>query len=379
MLNYYLQETQAAGVGVHFFSPTIGQVANAKVEFKGKLSSSNRVKGIRVECLSEQHSIGVVWSAAPDLSDEGTAHTYRFSLEVDSKQITEEHDLHFCVLVEYSDTCDEVACGFIQKVHPVDSVVFVVGSPRSGTSALGKGLRKGLEANAHGESHVIEGFQRILETIDAFFVRSKTAQIKNNLVNVLPYTVLLAEQVRSLRRVYELYYGNQVILDKTPGIPMLKALPIALIAWPNAKVVFCKRRALENVKSREIKFPAVSFEAHLAQWKQSFIAWRQTKQQINQALKTKDWAMEVDQKQMSDHSNQVALQVSTFLNLSKRGHNKLERSLTNDRPEQTSAPTKQARNLSQFGWSETQQQALVKVCGDELKRQGYSLDERYYL
>jgi len=379
MYNYYFCAEPQKNVQVTFATPTLGQQASGNVLISGAIVSTQELSDIRaIDIFQATSSADLTLTLTVSSSiHQPTQYRYSFDLSIDANNITD--DLHFSLIANTVGEPLTLGSGFVQQVEPVEQVVLIVGSPRSGTTAVGKALRNAINANAHGESHVIEGIQHILNTCQDFFIDSGVAQIKNNLVNVTPYTVLLAEQLNVLRNLYRLNYGSQVHLDKTPGIPMLKSLPIALIAWPNAKVIFCKRRALENVHSRLIKFPKVPFEGHLKQWKQSFVVWRRSRQQINQMLKNNKWAMEVEQEQMANSPEVIANALQQHLALQSTSKNKLIKSLKGRRPEQTSTPNKRTRSLKEMGWTAQQQQLVYEVCGDELKRQGYSLDSGYYL
>lgn len=367
---------------VHFFTPQVGFVDEDSLELKGQLVSRDERHSIELADLVTNEVIArVSLSLAEDLKKQNPTiegHFYRFRIIIDIEH-TQKTDKHFKLSAcDISGNNALVAVGFIQPTEKVDNVVFVVGSPRSGTTAVGKALRKGLAAKAHGESHVVEGIGLMLRQAEQFFLHSRTAVVSNNLVNIVPASMLLAEHIKMLRSLYQLYYGTQVHLDKTPGIPMLEHLPLVFVAWPNAKVIFCKRRVLENVASRLIKFPKVSFEAHVKQWKQSFVTWRQSRQQISQLLKRHDWFREVEQKQLSDYPQICCDELSQFLGLNVAQTKRVMKSFTQDKPEQTSGGQRQSKALHEYPWSEHQKQFLLEKCEQELRNQGYSLDSHYY-
>lgn len=376
--NFYFSAQNNQDIVINCATPSLGQQSANKVVFKGTISSKNELSNFILKDVFS-HSTQFDVSVTPyNVEHNIPSHTYGYTFLLSLEAHTELSDLHFQLSADIENQTQPLGYGFIQPVDAVEDVVFVVGSPRSGTSALGKAIRKALGAQAHGESHVVEGIQRILDVCQQHFVDSKTAQIKNNLVNTTPFTVLLAEQLTVLRNIYRLNYGSITHLDKTPGIPMLRSLPVAMMAWPNAKVIFCKRRALENVASRLVKFPKVSFENHLKQWKQSFVIWRKSRQQINHMLKNQQWSLEVEQETMSTRPQEVALQAQQHLKLSAKRKDKLLSSLTGTRPEQTSKLSQTIRGLEDMGWTNEQKQLVHAICGEELKRQGYSLNSNYY-
>ncbi|WP_153913455.1 sulfotransferase [Shewanella sp. TC10] len=368
---------------------SVGTLTEPVLSIAGRMISTGLIKSINVyhlldnSVLDSNIKLTEAKNLTQQLSLSAEMNPYRFDIELSQRDLVE--DLHFVVKAEIEtvdgDNVEEtIATGFIQSVELPEKVVFVVGSPRSGTSALGKACRKALKANAHGESHAIQGFNLLLETADSFFQQSRTANIKGNLVNAIPKTLMLAEQLNVLRKLYRLYYGDLVHLDKTPGIPMLAGLPLAIIAWPNAKVIFCKRRGMENIQSRLIKFPKVKFEQHAKQWRQSFVVWRKTKQKITQSLKHTQWFIEVDQFNMACMPESVANEVTALVDLKPRQHNILFKQLaSDDKPEQTSKSASRSKSLADFGWTDAQVLQFKDVCSKEMKLQNYSFDEKYFL
>lgn len=381
MHSYYIEECNPE-VG-HIRGSKVGILEHASLAFGGRIVVDENFDALVVRNLQGEleSEVEILSTLAPKLHEElGLAaykSVFRFDINLINKAITT--DYHFSVHVSNNSKETLRFRGFIQPIELPDKVLLIVGSPRSGTSALGKACRKALKAHAHGESHVIEGISKALQGTDVFFEQSITAGIKGNLVNTVPKTVLLAEHLNMLRRIYKLYYGNSIHLDKTPGIPMLQSLPFALMAWPNAKIIFCKRRAMENIQSRIIKFPKVSFLQHVKQWRQTFVAWRQSRQIINQLLKRNDWFVEVDQFDMANSPEQVVGKLRNFLTLTEGEKKRLFTQLaSSDRPEKTSISTSKVKSLEEFNWSQTQLLELREYCDKEMTLQNYSYSNSYY-
>jgi hypothetical protein len=386
MFSYFL--TTSINDVISIATPSIGILDKPELAIQGRFVVKGNVKSISaVNLLGEELTAAIEYKLAPKLHQQLTLtpqqDVYRFNINVEQADLVE--DAHFSIVAEVENQnskLDKVILleGVIQPVTLPLRAVFVVGSPRSGTSALGKACRKSLRSSSHGESHVVEGVNRMLTAADAFFQQSKTASIAGNLVNAIPSTVIIAQQLTALRQIYRLYYGNEVLLDKTPGIPMLDSLPLALMAWPHAKVIFCKRRAMENVQSRMIKFPKIAFEQHIKQWRQSFVAWRNSKQKINKLLKHNQWFIEVDQFDMATAAVRAVESVSEFLALKPKEKNVFLKQLaSDDRPEQTSAIQSKTKSLDEFGWSDAHIALFKEVCEKEMALQHYSYDHSYYL
>lgn len=362
----------------HYVTPEIGQSHVAKLP-------------ISVAVVSDVALLAAYWINEFDPNDKQLAkietkgpRVAHIHSEWVGSETLPQNEAFYRLVVEYQDgegNNKQVVLSRlgIQQVEKVEQVVFVVGSPRSGTTALGKGLRKALQTPAHGESHALHGIQKIIETIQAYFVDSHVAKVPNNLVNQLPITVLIAQQLSGLRAIYRHFYGNQVHLDKTPGIPMIESLPVAFMAWPNAKVIYCQRRGMENVASRLRKFPNIAFEGHCRQWRLSVVAWRRVENQLNKRLRSKKWGLMVEQQTMLTQPQVVSDQVARLLKLKAGPKQRLLKTLSGDRPEQTGPADLKIKALADFGWTEQQQAFFIEQCGAEMAKQGYSLDARYYV
>ena len=385
MFSYFI--TIANDDMVNVATPSIGVLFKPLLTIQGRIVVNGNITSISAKnLLGEEFNAVIEYHSAPKLHQQmmlaPKQAVYRFNINIERTDLID--DAHFAVVAEVENQDGErdnliIIEGVIQPVVLPKRALLVVGSPRSGTSALGKACRKALRSSAHGESHVVEGVNRMLTTADAFFQQSKTASISGNLVNAIPRTVIIAQQLTALRQIYRLYYGDEVLLDKTPGIPMLESLPLALMAWPHAKVIFCKRRAMENVQSRMIKFPKVAFEQHVKQWRQSFIAWRNSKQKINKLLKHNQWFIEVDQFDMATNTASVVTPISELLAFDKREKNVFEKQLSSDdRPEQTSVIQSRAKSIEDFGWTDAQIDIFKGICDKEMTLQHYSYDEQYY-
>lgn len=373
---------------INIATPCIGVLNKPLLAIQGRIVVQGNITSIlAINLLGEEFPAAIDYNLAPKLHQQlmlaPQQDVYRFNVYIEKADIVE--DIHFSIVAEVEDQSGEretliLIEGVIQPVTLPQRAVLVVGSPRSGTSALGKACRKALRSSAHGESHVVEGVNRILTAADSFFQQSKTASIAGNLVNAIPSTVIIAQQLTALRQIYRLYYGDEVLLDKTPGIPMLESLSFALMAWPHAKVIFCKRRSMENVQSRMIKFPNVAFEQHIKQWRQSFVAWRNSKQKINKLLKHNQWFIEVDQFDMATAPSNVVERVANLLAFTTREKNVFLKQLaSDDRPEQTSAIQTKTKSLDEFGWSDAHIALFKEVCEKEMVLQHYSYDHSYYL
>ncbi|WP_462169264.1 hypothetical protein [Pseudoalteromonas lipolytica] len=196
----------------------IGVLTSARLSFSGRIIADGMLDSLVIKGLNDEAYIEAKTEVAfaPKLQNElgvpKGKKVFRFSAIVGEDSITD--DFHFSVYAKVKNVdgnINEVLFfrGFIQPYLSPSKVVLIVGSPRSGTSALGKACRKALNASAHGESHVVEGVYKAFKDTTKFFDDSIAANIKGNLVNAIPDTVLLAEHLNMLRRIYKSFYGHQ--------------------------------------------------------------------------------------------------------------------------------------------------------------------------
>ena len=254
----------------------------------------------------------------------------------------------------------------------------VVGSPRSGTTAVGNMVQQAFETRAHGEAHLAELFSNLIHQSEEFLENGPAANSRGTLVWEVPSVFVKAQLVKQLRDVYTTYNANGVILDKTPGIPMLQALPILILAFPNAKVVYCQRRGIENVASRLRKFPNTQFEAHCEQWTQTVFVWQRLKKQISRLIGCDDWWIEVEQFDLATSPQQVTKALGSFLSLNEFAVTRMFEYQEKKTPEITSGKPSDVSSLDAVNWTDAQKQIFTRVCGETMKQQGYTTDVSYY-
>lgn len=282
------------------------------------------------------------------------------------------------------DIAIEVAAMVADRTHPlftltlvrddcVSPAIFIVGSPRSGTTVVGNSLRKVLDAEAgFGESHLLPLAGEVVKTVAEFHQSSGAAAIPGMMLHhVNPH--LLAEQMLSvIKRQYSNLFAQGCILDKTPGGAMIRALPDIQRLWPEARIIFVKRRGIENVVSRLKKFPEVDFKSHCSQWKNCMNAWDWVKGGLVNKI-------EVDQFDVLTQPVLVAKRLGDFLDLPSVQISALERHFSSDKPEQTRSVSHSALSINNVNWNNEQKSFFIQHCAENLERWGYSQDESYYL
>ena len=268
------------------------------------------------------------------------------------------------------------SCALALTYRP-ENVVFVVGSPRSGTTAVGNAVQKAFDTVIHGESHLAEIIISLVERAQKALLGSPARNIDGMLVNEITPADMQMNVIQLLKRLHRQFYGDSLVLDKTPGGPNIQALWLMLRAYPNAKVIFCKRRGIENVISRLKKFPQVSFSDHCTQWRQTFSIWGQTVRLNTRELCAKDWHFEIDQFRLACEPDAITKELSDWLGLSEVQQQRALEYLKYQSPQKTS-DYKKALDFDELEWSQEQKQVFIDTCGEQMEKQGYSLGSDYF-
>jgi hypothetical protein len=254
-----------------------------------------------------------------------------------------------------------------------NSPVFIVGSPRSGTSILVKAL---MSVGYHGynEGNFLPLMRIIDRAVDNHFAVFGKPNPKVLTAQVDPK--LLKSRIESIfKELTDDLNAGPLWFDKSGHAEMIRAIPSLLRLWPNSVYIFSKRRAIENVASRIKKFPAHDFERHCAGWAKNMAAWREVREELPTGV-----YLEVDQQDLIRDTEVISTKISQLLNL---GHEQLEsliKTFKYRRPQETTKGSAvRTYSLDSIGWSETELATFKKHCGPEMEAYGYGPGSEYYL
>ena len=253
------------------------------------------------------------------------------------------------------------------------SPVFIVGSPRSGTSALVK-AQTTVGYRGYNEGNFLPLMRILDRSVDNHFAifgkpnpNRLTSQIdREKLKEGIHHTF---RQLAQEAHPYPLWFDKSGHADMIPAIPILRQL------WPQSVYVFCKRRAIENVASRLKKFPAQDFERHCAGWAKIMAAWRAVRTELPAEV-----YLEVDQQDLIRDTEDISRKLSQLLQLDPEQQRMLVRTFKSRRPQETSkGSAAQMYSLESIGWSEAQLATFRRHCGPEMEAYGYGSGADYYL
>jgi hypothetical protein len=253
------------------------------------------------------------------------------------------------------------------------SPVFIVGSPRSGTSALVKALVNG-GYRGYNEGNFLPLMRIIDRAVDNHFgvfgkpnpnvltAQIDRAKLKNGIEHIF-------KQLADGAHPYPLWFDKSGHAEMIPAIPILRRL------WPDSVYVFCKRRAIENVASRLKKFPAQDFERHCAGWAKTMAAWRLIRPDLPPEI-----YLEVDQQDLIRDTEAISNKIATLLKLDAEQLRVLVKTFKSRRPQETAkGSATQTYTLESIGWSESQLATFRRHCGPEMEAYGYGSGSEYYL
>lgn len=248
--------------------------------------------------------------------------------------------------------------------------IFIVGSPRSGTSALVdvllaagySGFREGMFLS------LLYGLDSVVSTHFLNFAGDATDEV---LISKIVPGSLKEDLFAIVKKHVESTNSTGPWFDKTGNAEMIMSIPIIRQLWPSSVFIFAKRRGLENVLSRMRKFPGYDFEYHCRDWAANMSAWRE----IRMLLST-DSFIEVDQQDMIQRPEAVAASLCHFLHLDSS--ELIESTLRLTRPQQSeSQSAERIVSLDDVNWSHEQLIVFGRYCAAEMEAYGYSIDNRY--
>ena len=243
--------------------------------------------------------------------------------------------------------------------------LFILGAARSGTSALAQSLLKIGAYEGYEEGHFFNLCFDLVRRVSSYYEENGEETFRQTMLAHVPQEFVIESIKDVFRATTRLRFPGGTWLDKTPGPGMVRAAGLFSDIWPEARFVFMKRRAIENIASRCRKFPDTPFGFHCQDWTDTMRAWRDIRSTMGSA------AIEIEQAEMASTPVIVSSQVAAFLDLSTDMAGRLESLLSLEQPERTAPKFSATVGLEETGWTSEQKEQLVSICGEEMKAYGY--------
>jgi hypothetical protein len=238
--------------------------------------------------------------------------------------------------------------------------VFVLGSPRSGTSEMGQTLASVLQLPWVGEGHAAPAFQDAASALNG-----ERAPSRGALTDFMRYNALGSVAERAMRQTYYYVHRASSFLDKTPGVEMIRAAPFLSKSFPAAKFIFMRRNGISNVLSRMQKFGG-DFHAHCSDWAAAMNAWLDVRARLPHYV-------EIEQEVMLERPTDVANAVAGYLGVSEETTNQIASSLAAGALERTGAGIGRD-TFASAGWDRRQIDIFMKIDGPVMREFGYSFN-----
>jgi hypothetical protein len=259
--------------------------------------------------------------------------------------------------------------------------VFILGSPRSGTTAIMQALANSSEYTAFPEGHVFDILARFDDTIADFYKQKNRYHVPDKSNRRIMLDVIDREYMQQLiwqvlRQIADDVFPTGLWLDKTPGTDTIALAPTFREIWPQSRFIFMKRRGIDNVLSRLRKFRYESawtptFLEHCEDWAGTMSLWRRVRAQLDGCY------IEVDQYEMAVRPAMIARKIGDFLGLDAPAMRSLGGLLKEIRPEKTVA-SEEVLALEDTGWSTENIETFRSVCEPVMAAFGYSLGKSYF-
>jgi hypothetical protein len=258
----------------------------------------------------------------------------------------------------------------------LDGPVFVVGSPRSGTTILGNTIRYSLGLTGFDEAQFLPLLTHLSNAAKRFYEiphYTQMRQTKGTVIAQVPVTVIESGLAQMFRELYAALHGNAEFVDKTPGPGMLRAIPGLLLAWPNARFVFATRRAIENLISRQRKFgfSAENFKLHCNDWAEAMNLWLKHRGAIPESQR-----IEIDQMDIVRDHQAVAETLAVFCGVPGRARDFADY-IANNTPQKTTSDDWKVLDLAETNWDQDSVGIFHEICGPMMSAWGYTTDASY--
>jgi hypothetical protein len=249
--------------------------------------------------------------------------------------------------------------------------VFIVGSPRSGTSILVSAMQNA-GYFGYNEGNFLT-LVRIVEMHVERFFKAQGSTHPRVLTSHIDQAELVFKLATVMAETAESKQQRSPWFDKTGSMQMVEAMPILYRIWPSARFIFAKRRGLENIVSRVVKFPRHDFTYHCVNWAGTMAAWSRIRAEHPEVP-----GIEVDQRDISDAPEETARMIGAFLELDREAQGRMSATMTRDRPQET-RPGSASRviTLAETGWTDEQIAIFERECGAQMRAYGYTTDETY--
>lgn len=251
-------------------------------------------------------------------------------------------------------------------------IVYILGSTRSGTSAVRNALAE-TRYRGFGEGHLVQIVVEMMATVRRERASGQGSAIPGNGLNALRERVLIRHFVHAYERYLIESLGSTLLMDKTPNIIPIQNAPDLYTFHQKAKFLHCARRHVDNIQSKLKKFPEQSFASQCREWAECHLAWARAKPDLGESF------VEFDFMDMVVRRQETCQRIGDLLELTAEEVSALVTYLENERP-QSSTPDRDLNRFLKFSemtWSDEDKDTFLRVCVPVGETLGYGLESYY--
>ena len=266
--------------------------------------------------------------------------------------------------------------------RPIDASgaepIFVLGSVRSGTSIVVRALHDGAAIPGFSEGNVLSLLQRMLDEVERQFgglSPDYLADQDEHLIANVDRSALEAHLINYFKAVYLQHCGEGRWVDKSPEsyttAPMVRCCPLIRRIFPKARFIFCIRRPIENILSKQRKFPGPSFKHYCRSWTDTVHYWGKFRE-LNPGC-----FLELRQEDLALEAKRCAEKIADFLELSPEHRDRMAAIFAGPRAEQTQAAQEHRFiGIDETPWTWEQKAEFIELVGPFLPATGYGLEAK---
>ena len=257
---------------------------------------------------------------------------------------------------------------------PSQHPVFILGSVRSGTTAVMRALSSSTRYVGPGEGHLLDMLMHMSVLVENVYAERRPIWEMglDTLITAVPESFLLDGVRRCFVELAIAQFPNRHWFDKTPTPTMIRAVPLLQAVWPEARFIFMKRRGIENVLSRLRRCPEIAFDDHCRGWADSMVSWVAVRDRLGAS------AVEIEHLDVARHPAEVAQSIGRLLALTAEEEGGVRRELAVGRPERTADAFAEVHDLATLPWTASQIASFREICGPAMQRFGYGETRAHY-
>lgn len=271
-------------------------------------------------------------------------------------------------------------------------IIFVLGSVRSGTSAVGQGLDHAIgSGDGYYEGNLIGLLPCVSDAVDKYYRHfskdylekkgyHQVSDVGKDYIKQRLLDFLLTEIVKPVNNGGKRAgaegmtpVGREIVwVDKSPDGHFLaenaRSAAFLAEALPNARFIFCRRHGVANVESRIRKWGRPSFITHCHGWAAVMDAWWTLKGPLNGRF------IEVDQYDLATEPDRTAEALADFVSANEKQRNSLKARFSRKNVERTSSESDALQpRLIDTDWTWAERLIFALICGEQMRRYRYNI------